>query len=199
MTPAPVLYYDLGSPFAYLAVERAAAVLGEAPSLQPVLLGGLFRLTGRSSWALGDHERRQRGMADIERRAQRCGLPPLRWPDPWPSDYLFAMRAATHAHRTGRGDAFARAAFRHAFVDGNDLSIPERVLEAGELAQIDRDELAQAVADPAVKSALREATDAAHARGVFGVPTVAVAGELLWGDDRLESAARLLASERTAP
>jgi 2-hydroxychromene-2-carboxylate isomerase len=43
--------------------------------------------------------------------------------------------------------------------------------------------------DPAIRAALREATEAAHAQGVFGVPTLDVAGELFWGDDRLEDAA----------
>jgi 2-hydroxychromene-2-carboxylate isomerase len=42
---------------------------------------------------------------------------------------------------------------------------------------------------PEIKRMLREATESAHALGVFGVPTVEVAGELFWGDDRLEDAA----------
>ncbi len=45
---------------------------------------------------------------------------------------------------------------------------------------------------PEVKFALRAATEAAGARGVFGVPTVAVGEELFWGDDRLEDAATAL-------
>jgi 2-hydroxychromene-2-carboxylate isomerase len=51
-------------------------------------------------------------------------------------------------------------------------------------------ELRDAVADPEVKAELRAATEAAHARGVFGVPTVAIGDHLFWGDDRLEDAAR---------
>ena len=68
-TPPITFYFDLGSPFAYLAAERLHTLLPEPVQWQPVLLGGLFRLTGRSSWALGDYQRRQAGMADIERRA----------------------------------------------------------------------------------------------------------------------------------
>ena len=45
-----------------------------------------------------------------------------------------------------------------------------------------------------IKAALREATEAAHERGVFGVPTVAVGEELFWGDDRLEDAAACVLS-----
>ena len=177
------LYYDVGSPYAYLAVERAERVLGTAPQLQPVLLGGLFKLTGRSSWALGDARSRARGMAEIERRALAYGLPPIHWPEPWPSDYLMAMRMCVHA-----GDGFARAAMRAAFAEGVDLSDPANVLALAGDAAAGHDA-------PEVKARLRAATDAAHAAGVFGVPTVQVGDRLFWGDDRLEEAAGNLAPQ----
>ena len=156
-------------------------------SWQPVLLGGLFKLNGRGSWART--ERREEGMAEVERRAAEYGLPPIRWPDGWPSNYLTAMRAATWAQRQGAVRAFAVAATRRGFVHGRDLAVVDEVLAAVQDAALDRDEAAAAIADPAIKLALREATEAAHARGVFGVPTIAVGGELFWGDDRLEEAA----------
>ncbi len=68
--PHITFYFDVGSPYAYLAAERLPALLPEPVRWQPVLLGGLFRLTGRSSWALGDYRRRQAGMAEIERRTR---------------------------------------------------------------------------------------------------------------------------------
>jgi 2-hydroxychromene-2-carboxylate isomerase len=186
---APVFYYDLGSPFAYLTAERIGEVFDPEVAWQPVSLGALFKLTGRSSWALGDYRRRQAGMADIERRARRYGLPPMRWPDPWPSHYLMAMRAATYAFTAGRGREFTMQAFRDAFTEGRDLSIPANVLESARRAGLDAAAVEAAVQDPAIKTVLREATGAAHARGVFGVPTLAVGDELFWGDDRLEDAA----------
>jgi 2-hydroxychromene-2-carboxylate isomerase len=182
-------YFDVGSPYAYLAAERVDAVLPEPARWQPVLLGGLFKLTGRSSWALGDYRRRQTGMAGIERRARGSGLPPIVWPDPWPSDYLAAMRVVTWAFAIGRGHEVAMQAFRDAFQRGRDLSIEAHVLTAVASVGLDRAEARDAVRDPQVKAALREATESAHALGVFGVPTVEVAGELFWGDDRLEDAA----------
>jgi len=187
--PPASFYFDLGSPFAYLAAERLDAVLPAGATWVPVSLGALFKLTGRSTWALGDHRRRQAGMAEIERRARAYGLPPLRWPDPWPSHYLMAMRAATHAYATGVGRAFTRAAFRLAFVEGRDLALASGVREAGRRAGIDPDALDRATEDPAVKLELRETTQTAYEHGVFGVPTVAVDGALFWGDDRLEEAA----------
>jgi 2-hydroxychromene-2-carboxylate isomerase len=188
MTPV-TFYFDLGSPFAYLAAERMSEVLPEPVAWQPVSLGALFKLTGRSSWALGDPGRRAAGMADVERRARLYGLRPLRWPDPWPTNYLFAMRAATFAFKMGRGREFTLQAFRHAFQHGHDLGVPEHVLEAAREVGLEPPAVSEATDDPQVKLALRAATDAAHALGVFGVPTIAVEKQLFWGEDRMRDAA----------
>ena len=192
--PTVTFYFDLGSPYGYLAAERLSGVLGETVRWQPVLLGGLFKLTGRSSWALGDYRRRQAGMAEIERRTRTYGLPPMRWPDPWPSNYLMAMRACTYAFEAGCGREFAIRAYRNSFQQGADLSLPGRVLEAARQTGLERSEIERAVAEPRIKDALRAATDAAYELGVFGVPTIAVDDELFWGDDRLEDAAGHLSS-----
>ena len=193
MTEA-TFYFDLGSPFAYLAAERLDEVLPGQVQWQPVSLGGMFKLNGRSSWALGDPERRQAGMVEVEHRAGLYGLPPIRWPDPWPGNYLMAMRAATFAYQARCGHEFTMLAFRHAFQQGIDLSLPANVLAAAESAGLDPAMVEQATQDPEIKLALREATDAAHNLGVFGVPTIAVDSELFWGDDRFDEAAMLLES-----
>jgi 2-hydroxychromene-2-carboxylate isomerase len=194
MKPRVTFHFDLGSPYAYLAAERLETVIPGPVEWQPILLGGLFRATGRSSWSLGDQRRRQAGMAEIERRARDYGLPEMRWPDPWPTNYLTAMLATTFAFTVGRGRELTRQAFRNAFQEGWELSDPERVLATGSQAGLDRDELDAATRDPQIKQALRRATDAAYEAGVIGVPTLAIDDELFWGDDRLEDAAAHLAS-----
>jgi 2-hydroxychromene-2-carboxylate isomerase len=192
--PQTTFYFDLGSPYAYLSAERLADVLPEPVHWQPLSLGGLFKANGRSSWALGDHRRREAGMTEVERRARDYGLEPIRWPDPWPGNYLMAMRAATFAFAVGQGHELTLQAFRDAFASGLDLSIPAHVLDAAEHAGLDRAEVEGAIKDPRIKQALREATDTAHELGVIGVPTIAIDHELFWGDDRLEDAAAHLAS-----
>lgn len=185
-------YFDLGSPFAYLTAERISEVMPEPVLWQPVSLGALFKLTGRSSWAMGAADQRQVGMAEVERRAHHYGLPAMRWPDPWPTNYLFAMRAATYAFQVGCGHEFTMQAFRHAFQHGNDLAIQEHVLQVAADVGLDPHTVTEAASNPEIKLALRTATDAAHELGAFGVPTIAIADELFWGDDRLEEAAALL-------
>ncbi len=185
-------YFDLGSPYAYLTAERIAEVLGESVVWQPLSLGALFKLVGRSSWSLGDPGRRWDGIAEVQRRAELYGLPPVRWPEPWPSNYLFAMRACTYAFQVGHGIEFSLRAFRAAFQQGHDLGLPERVLHLAGAVGLDPRAVEDATGDPQVKLALRAATEAAHELGVFGVPTVAVGGELFWGEDRLQDAAAAL-------
>jgi 2-hydroxychromene-2-carboxylate isomerase len=186
----PVFYFDLGSPYAYLAAERISGLFAEAgpqqPEWQPILLGGLFKRFGRGSWALT--ERRAAGIAEVERRAAAYGLPPIRWPDPFPGNTLLAMRAATYAKQGGRTIAFALAAFRQAFAAGRDLSSEDNVVIAGAAAELHPRALLRAVQTEGVKSALRAATERAGDLGVRGVPSVVVDGEVFWGDHRLEEA-----------
>jgi 2-hydroxychromene-2-carboxylate isomerase len=143
----------------------------------------MFKATGRSSWGLGLG--RADGIAEIERRVAERGLPPLRWPEPWPGNSLMCMRAAVFA-----GKPFAREAFRVHFVDGRTLDDPASVARAAKRAGLDPDEVLDATQDPAIKDALRANTDRALTLGAFGVPTVVVDGEVIWGDDRLEEAVR---------
>ena len=185
-----VFYYDLGSPYAYLAAERISGLFTEAgleqPEWQPILLGGLFQHFGRDSWGKGPE--REAGMAECERRASAYGLPPIVWPDPWPGNMLTAMRVATFAKQTGRAVSFSLAAFRQQFAAGRDLSEADNVMIAGAACELHPRALLKAVETQSVKDALRAATEEAAARGVEGVPALVVGGEVFWGDDRLEDA-----------
>jgi 2-hydroxychromene-2-carboxylate isomerase len=186
----PTFFFDLGSPYAYLAAERVNAMfaeaVGEPPVWEPVLLGGLFKRFGRDSWANGPG--RADGIAEVERRAGERGLPPLRWPDPFPGNTLFAMRVATYAKQIGRTVSFSLAAFRQAFAAGRDLTDPDSVLVAAAAAEIHPRAVTAAVERDSVKSALRDATERAGDLGVRGVPSLVVGDEVFWGDDRLKRA-----------
>jgi 2-hydroxychromene-2-carboxylate isomerase len=187
----PVFYYDLGSPYAYLAAERVNDLFAEAgaqaPEWQPILLGGLFTRFGRDSWANGPG--RDEGMRECERRAQAYGLPPFRWPDPFPGNSLLAMRAATFAKEIGRAVSFSLAGFRQAFAAGRDLSQPDNVLLAAAASELHPRALLAAIERDTIKARLREATEQAGDRGVRGVPSLLVGEEVFWGDDRLDDAA----------
>jgi 2-hydroxychromene-2-carboxylate isomerase len=189
-------YFDLGSPYAYLAAERISGLFTEAeleqPEWRPILLGGLFQRFGRDSWANGPG--RAAGLAEVERRTSAYGLAPIVWPEPFPGNTLTAMRVATFAKQTGRTVSFSLAAFRQAFAAGRDLSDPDNVMIAGAACELHPRALLKAVQTQSVKDALREATDEAAALGVEGVPAVVVGERVFWGDDRLEEAVEAAAS-----
>ncbi|MDQ6777541.1 MAG: DsbA family protein [Actinomycetota bacterium] len=185
------LYFDLGSPFVYLAVERLGCFDFGEVTWRPVSLGALFKATGRSSWGLSP--RRADGMAGIEARARAYGLPPIAWPEGWPSNYLQANRACIVAEEQGRLEPFMRAALRVAFVDGRDLGQEDAFLDAARQVGLDRAQVRARIAEPEVKLRLREYTQEAHDAEVIGVPTLRIGGRLFWGDDQLEAAAATIA------
>jgi 2-hydroxychromene-2-carboxylate isomerase len=187
----PAFYYDLGSPYAYLAAERMQRVLPVVPVWRPILLGGIWKETGGRSWATTDQ--RDAGMREIEERAERYGLLPLKWPEGWPNNTLHAMRAAVFAQQGGRAVAFSLAAFRQAFAGGKDLSDVDNVLIAAAACELHPRAVLKGIELQSTKDRLREATAEAYARGVRGVPTIAVGNRLFYGDDRLEQAAAALA------
>ena len=157
------------------------------PVWQPILLGGLFKRFGRDSW--GNGPGREEGMREVERRAAEYGLPAVRWPEPWPGNMLAAMRAAVFAKETGRAVAFSLAAFRQAFAGGNDLGDVNYVLMAAAACELHPNAVLKGIESRNVKDGLRAATDEAAERGVTGVPSVVVDGQVFLGDDRLEDAA----------
>ena len=187
-------FYDLGSPYAYLTAKRIddAFDVDVAVDWVPVLLGGIFKATGRSSWA--ETSQRDSGISEVEMRAAAYGMPFLTWPDEWPNNGLTVMRVAAWAHEQGAGRRFAQAAFFEQFIKGNALSDVSAIEAAVESAGLDVDEALAGAADPIVKAILRDNTDEALGLGVIGVPTVEVGGELFWGDDRLHEA---VAASRT--
>ena len=137
------LYFDVGSPYVYLALERLERFdLGEV-ELRVISLGALFKLTGRCSWART--ARRAMGMAEVEARASAYGLPPLRWPEGWPGNNLHADRACLVAEEQRALEQFARAALRAAFTRGIDLSDDAAVFEIAQTVGLDADHVRERI------------------------------------------------------
>ncbi|MEA2473525.1 MAG: hypothetical protein QOE06_1440 [Thermoleophilaceae bacterium] len=181
-------YYDVNSPYAYLAAVRIGALIPGAV-WRPIALGILFREIGKVPWSL--RPGREEGMAECERRAAERGLPPLRWPEGWPADtWSFGpLRAAVVAEEHGLLAPFSLECFRLIFAEARVMAEPENVLEAARAVGLDPGEVSARIGEQEVKDRLRAYTDEAIGLGAVGVPTVAVGGELFWGDDRLEDAA----------
>jgi 2-hydroxychromene-2-carboxylate isomerase len=166
---SPAFFFDLASPTAYVAAERA---LHDHPGVEwvPVLA---CELPGAESWdAFRCAEERDIALAQIERAAAEQGLQPLRWPDPFPFDSLFAMRVATYAKQIGRTVAFALAAYRQAFAGGRSLAEPDNVVIAAAACEMHPAAVLKAAELRGVREALDAATARAASLGVRDVPAV---------------------------
>ena len=191
----PVFYFDFSSPYAYLSSERIDDLIPDAewkPFAYPFLLneiGKLEEVLARDPASI---------LATVSPRAAERGLPPLTPPDGWPRQTwsLTPLRAALYADERGRMEQFAAAAFRKVFGEARPLTEDDNVLAAAREAGLDPGEVAEAIQRPEIKERLKAHTQEALARGVTGIPTVAVGDELFWGDDRLEEAAAAASRQR---
>lgn len=185
-------YYEFASTYSYLAAARIEAAAREAATpvrWKPFLLGPIFKSQGLETSPFNLFPVKGRYMwRDMERQAESLGLPPVVRPQVFPQNGLLAARIAVALPDEVR-PAFTRAVYGAQFVEGRDIGdealISHILREMGRDAEADR---AAALTD-ANKARLREQTDEAARRGVFGAPTfIAADGELFWGNDRLEAA-----------
>jgi 2-hydroxychromene-2-carboxylate isomerase len=188
------LYYDFNSPYAYLAAERIDGLVPDA-EWRPIAFAILLNEQGRLQDRLLNLDTAPI-VTEVSQRAGERGLPRFAPPEGWPvqSWSLIPLRAAIVAEELGRQREFARAAFRKAFVESRLLSDLDNVLAAATDAGLDPDQIRDGIERREVKDRLKQNTDEAIARGVTGIPTIAIGDELFWGDDRLDEAAAAAAA-----
>jgi 2-hydroxychromene-2-carboxylate isomerase len=188
-SPDTAFYFDLASPFAYLAAERVLHVLGGPAEWQPVLARGL---PGAETFdAFRCHEEEDVLRVEVARRARELGLQPLRWPHPFPFDSTLAMRAATYAKSIGRAVPFAQAAFRQAFAGGRSLGLLDNVLIAAAACEMHPAAVLKGAELASVHAQLDAATAAAVQAGVSDVPAVRIGTNVFIGEESLEQVAAL--------
>ena len=186
--PTADWYFDFVSPFAYLQSERLAE-LGPRVSvrLRPVLFAALLDHHGQ----LGPAEipaKRAFTYRFVVWQAKARGIP-LKFPHEHPFNPLPLLRLALACDCTPEA---VHRIFRFVWRDGR---LPDLPIEWAELAgDLGLPDAAERVASPEVKLALRRNTDEAIGRGVFGVPTLAIGGELFWGVDATAMAADYVAA-----
>ena len=178
--------FDVISPFAYLAFPQLARL--PAPmsvEFVPVLFAGLLQHFGQ----LGPAEipsKRRFTYRFVLWRARQLGLP-MRMPPAHPFNPLAALRLIIAA---GSDQRAARTVLDAVYREGRDVA------DAAVIAALARE---LGVADPqavlgdaTVKQRLRDNTNWASARGIFGVPTLVIGDELFWGHDAFDMALEYL-------
>ena len=188
MSAEAAFYFDLRSPQAYLAAERALRVLPAPCEWQPIL--------GSPEPAFAARRSVDAMRESVQVRARALQLQPLRWPPAYPYDSRHAMLAATYAKRIGKTVAFALAAFRQAFAGGRALDEEDNVLIAAAACEIHPAALRRAMATRSIAAELDRASEEALSLGVHDVPAVRVGERVLVGELSLEAAGELLAEAR---
>ncbi|MDB5732141.1 MAG: disulfide bond formation protein DsbA [Variovorax sp.] len=179
-------YLDFVSPYAWLAFERLPETLkGLSYSVEyrPVLLGALLQVHGNPGPA-GIAPKREWTYRHASWLGHSTGIG-LQMPARHPFNPLPLLRQALACSTDGSINRFvAERVLRHVWLGGQDALDPAR-LEA--LAQALAPQIRPGVepSSESVKALLRTNTEAAAARGVFGVPAFEVEGKLLWGFDSL--------------
>ena len=183
--------FDFGSPNGYLAwkvLPGIAARHGATVNLIPCLLGGIFKATGNQSpvTAFGGVKGKLEYEAlETRRYVAAHGLTAYRSNPHFPVNTLLIMRGLVAARRMGVGDAYLEAVVSAMWEQGLKMDDPEVVAGVLAKAGLDAKAILEATQDPAVKAELVANTEAAVARGAFGVPTFFVDGEMFFGKDRL--------------
>ncbi len=185
------IWFDFASTYSYLTVARAEAPLADRGvpfAWRPFLLGPIFRAKGlETSPFIADPIKGAHMWRDMARRADRLGIGFAR-PPIFPMNSLRAARVMTAALGEPWCGGFARAVFTAQFARGEDIGTEAVLAAALSGSGVDPDPWLALAQTDASKTALRDRTDEAARRGIFGAPSFTVGDELFWGDDRLEDA-----------
>lgn len=182
-------YFDFISPFAYLQFKQLESILLKRNDFElefvPILFAGLL------------NHNDNKGPAEIPSKrlmtyrfchwyAERHNIP-FNMPAAHPFNPLPFLRLAI---ATDCDQNTIAKLFRHIWVD-SETNTDFFSLDA--LRQLPNlEQAADLVSEPWVKSKLKSNTEDAIQGGVFGVPTIAIDGQLFWGVDMTEMAFEFL-------
>jgi 2-hydroxychromene-2-carboxylate isomerase len=196
--PKVEFHFDFGSPNAHLAhlvipeVERRTGAKFE---YVPVLLGGVYQLTGNRSPAeslAGIKNKPDYDRLETARFIKRHEITRFR-PNPFfPVNTLTIMRGAIAADRLGVFERYVDEIYRHMWAEPKKLDDPLVLRDALVESGFDPDRFAELVQEAEIKAQLRVNTERSVARGTFGSPTFFVGDEIFFGKDRLRDVEEMI-------
>lgn len=185
------LLFDFGSPNAYLVwkvLPALAARHNARVTVVPCLLGGLFKLTGNQAPMLAFAAIKGKlayENLEFQRFIDLHGLTRFRMNPAFPINTLTLMRGLIAARTMGVEQAYIEAGLAAMWENARKMDDTATIAEVMTDAGLDGAALVEATQDPAIKAELVQLTEAAAARGAFGIPTFWVAGEMYFGKERL--------------
>jgi 2-hydroxychromene-2-carboxylate isomerase len=183
--------FDFGSPNAYLCrrvIPKIEARTGAAFVYEPVLLGGIFKLTGNQSPMMAFANIKNKPAyerLETERFLKKHGISDFR-PNPhFPINTLQLMRGAVAAQEAGVFEPFVAQVYDDMWIRGRKMDDPEVYAASLVEAGLPKDEILRLAQTDTVKAKLVENTQAAVDAGAFGSPSFLVGKALFFGKDRL--------------
>lgn len=183
------LFFDVGSPYSYLAATQMPGLrerTGATVVWRPLLLGGVFQLTGNDMPARLASKAKFM-LADLDRWAAQYGVP-FRMNSHFPVKTLSAQRVLLATDELYGQEAVERLAmslFEAMWVDDEDVSSGDAIAFRVNRCGLDARALMARVGEDDLKQKLKDVTAEAVERGAFGVPTFFVGDAMFWGNDRL--------------
>ncbi len=183
--------FDFGSPNAYYAYKVLPGIVqrtGAELLVYPVLLGGLFKITGNQPPMLafgGVKGKLDYELLENKRFAEKHGLEDFTFNAHFPVNTVGLMRGLLAAEELDCAQQYidvVLAAMWELSLKMDDPDVISTVLDNGGL---DASALMALSQTPAIKDKLKANTQAAADRGAFGVPTFFVGDEMFFGKDRL--------------
>ena len=198
--PEIEFWFEFASNYSYLSVMRiedAARQSGVRIVWKPFLLGPIFRALGmETSPFLTQKEKGAHMWQDMVRLCRKYGL---RWtkPSTFPRLSVLPARVALLGAKEPWIGAFCRQVMELNFVHDEDINKTDQLAPILTELNLPAAEILEQAQSDSMKARLREQTDEARHRGIFGAPTFFVGTEMFWGNDRLDDA-MLLAAEQKA-
>ena len=196
--PAPLpgmeFWFEFGSNYSYLSlmrIEDEARRRGVKLIWRPFLLGAIFKALGfETSPFVLQKEKGAHVWRDMERQCRKYGLE-WRKPSRFPRLGVVPLRIALVGTDEPWLGAFCRKVMELNFVRDEEINEPARLTGVLSELGLPAAEIVAAAQSEPIKTRLREQTDEARAKGVFGAPTFFVGREMFWGNDRLDDALAL--------
>ncbi len=192
-TPSPVIefWFDFASNYSHLSAQRIegeAARRGVRVSWRPFLLGPIFQSFGwNNSPFVLQKEKGAYAWKDMERQCRKYGAG-WKMPSQFPRLSVLPARVALAGSEERWVGEFTRRVMDLNFAQDQDISATPVIAQALTDMGLPADEILQRAQADDNKQRLREQTEVARSRGVFGAPTFFVRGEMFWGNDRLDDA-----------
>ena len=195
-------HFDFGSPNAYLShlvIPSIEQRTGARFVYVPILLGGVFKMTGNRSPAealAGIRNKPDYELLETRRFVERYWLARVPSNPFFPVNTLAVMRGAIAAQRLGIFDRYVDEIFRHMWADPKKLDDPAVLRAALVESGFDADALLALTQTQAIKDELLANTQRSVERGTFGSPTFFVDDEILFGKDKLRDVEEAIVASR---